>query len=62
MGDGSVRGFPDTNGDGFLNPGFAIPTGVEGQGYTDSTIELAPSGNYSGPWLSRALISKGNFE
>jgi len=62
MADGSVKAFRDVNGDGFLNPGFPIPTGAEGHGYTDSTVELPPSTNYSGPWLSPGLITKGNFE
>ncbi len=62
MADGSVKTFTDTNGDGFLNPGFPIPAGSVGHGYTDSTVELPPSTNYSGPWLSPGLITKGNFE
>ncbi len=62
MADGSVKSFHDLNDDGFLNPGFPVPTGAEGHGYTDSTVELPPSTNYSGPWLSRGLITKGNFE
>lgn len=62
MGDGSVKSFADTNGDGFLNPGFPVPDGTEGSGYTDSVVELPPSTNYSNPWLSPGLITKGNFE
>ncbi len=62
MADGSVKGFLDINGDGFLNPGFPVPTGAVGHGYTDDTVELPPSTNYSGPWLSPGLISKGTFE
>ena len=62
MADGSVRSFADANGDGFLNPGFQIPSGSLGSGYTDSTVELPPATNYSGPFLGRDLITKGNFE
>jgi prepilin-type N-terminal cleavage/methylation domain-containing protein/prepilin-type processing-associated H-X9-DG protein len=62
MADGSVKSLQDINGDGFLNPGFPIPEGATGHGYTDGTVELPPSSNYCGPWLSRQLVTKGNFE
>jgi len=62
MADGSVKSFFDTNGDRFLNPGFAIPAGTgSGSGFTDGTVELSPVNIYSGPWLGRNVITKGNF-
>jgi prepilin-type N-terminal cleavage/methylation domain-containing protein/prepilin-type processing-associated H-X9-DG protein len=42
MADGSVKGFVDINGDGFLNNGFdpAAFTGTGSIGFTDATIEI----------------------
>lgn len=54
--DGSVKSFADQNGDGFLNPGFTIPTGLANYdtfGYTDSFQELSPTLMYSGVWLDK---------
>lgn len=60
MADGSVKSIPDTNDDGFLNPGFPVD-GSQGNGYTDETVELTPRQVYSGPWLGQQIL-KGNFE
>ena len=52
--DGSVKSFVDTNGDGYLNPGFdpgTDPTNWEGTGYTDATIELPSATIFSGVFL-----------
>jgi len=62
MADGSVKTIHDRNGDLFLNPGFPVPAGTTGSGITDSTVDLSPVEIYSGPWLGRSIISKGNFE
>jgi prepilin-type N-terminal cleavage/methylation domain-containing protein/prepilin-type processing-associated H-X9-DG protein len=55
--DGSVRSFKDTNGDGYLNPGFNISGLTTSQiaqiGYTDSTVELDPSVIFSGVMLAK---------
>ncbi|MGE0606487.1 MAG: DUF1559 domain-containing protein [Pirellulales bacterium] len=56
--DGSVKTFNDTNGDGYLNPGFRIPGGLsqtitDGLGYTDSVIELPPTDVFSGVFLRK---------
>ena len=61
MADGSVKNVIDTNGDGYLNPGFPAYGGDENDGYTDGTVELAPFEVFSGGSISR-LYEKGNFE
>lgn len=59
--DGSVREFADTNSDGFLNPGFPVPsTGLTAQqynnvGYRDSNVELLPASFFSGLFLHPLL-------
>lgn len=59
--DGSVREYADSNGDGFLNPGFPVPaTGLTAQqynnvGYRDSNVELLPAGFFSGLFLHPLL-------
>ncbi|HUG20477.1 MAG TPA: DUF1559 domain-containing protein [Planctomycetaceae bacterium] len=60
MADGSVITIYDTNGDKFLNPGFAVD-GSDGHGYTDGTVELTPRIAFSGVFLGRQ-IEKLNFE
>ena len=78
QGDGSVIQVQDQNGDGFLNPGFAVGVGSAPDGssagaktrdqlaatvgYTDSTVELSPSVSYSGPTLDSQAIKKEAFE
>lgn len=64
--DGSVRPFEDTNGDGFLNPGFPVPDDLPENlyaeiGYRDSEIELAPAQCFSGIFLAPRSV-KGIFE
>ncbi|MEX1228973.1 MAG: DUF1559 domain-containing protein [Planctomycetaceae bacterium] len=62
MADGSVKTILDTNGDGYLNPGFpAVGGTAAGDGYTDGTVELAPFEVFSGPFLDDTIV-KGNFE
>ncbi len=66
MGDGSVKGFTDANGDGYLNPGFPVPTGLTddqylGIGYTDSKRELSPDQFFSGVFIDEGFF-KGKFE
>ncbi|MFG0331955.1 MAG: H-X9-DG-CTERM domain-containing protein, partial [Maioricimonas sp. JB049] len=48
MADGSVKSLPDRNGDGVLNPGFAI-TGPGQTVFADATCELPPWEVYCGP-------------
>ncbi len=64
MADGSVKTFYDTNGDGFLNPGFPVVLG-SGQnaatvGYADSTVELSPGEMFNGVFLYK--LTKGKLE
>jgi hypothetical protein len=56
MADGSVKEFTDVNNDKFLNPGFAVPTGMsEDQyaviGYRGAEVELPPGQIFSGVFL-----------
>ena len=69
QGDGSVIQVQDQNGDGFLNPGFAVGGGSKGReelaatvGYTDAVVELPPSISYNGPTLDATSIKKTAFE
>ena len=64
MADGSVKEFADANGDGFLNPGFAV-SGVTSAtqakiGYSDGTLEIQPGEMFNGIFLIR--LTKGKFE
>jgi prepilin-type N-terminal cleavage/methylation domain-containing protein/prepilin-type processing-associated H-X9-DG protein len=64
--DGSVREFIDANGDGYLNPGFNIPSNLtQAQyfdlGYRDRTRELHPSQCFNGVFIAPKLF-KGRFE
>jgi len=66
MADGSVKTFFDTNGDGYLNPGFPVPNNLtEAQyldiGYRDGVIELERGEFFGGIFLDETLF-KGNFE
>ncbi len=66
MGDGSVKGFTDVNGDGYLNPGFPVPTGLSdavysGIGFRDGVRELSPDAFYAGTFLDDSVF-KGKFE
>lgn len=63
MGDGSVKSISDTNGDGYLNPGFPIPAGVGTveDGYLDNVVELEPFAVWSGADISRNSV-KSAFE
>jgi prepilin-type processing-associated H-X9-DG protein len=56
MADGSVKEFSDLNNDKFLNPGFAVPTGMsEDQyaviGYRGPEVELPPGQIFNGVFL-----------
>ncbi|MEZ6056338.1 MAG: DUF1559 domain-containing protein [Planctomycetaceae bacterium] len=64
MADGSVKVANDSNGDGFLNPGFAATGGtIEQTGYTDGTVELDPFFIYSGPSIEAVVgQQKQTFE
>lgn len=64
--DGAVKNFADSNGDGFLNPGFPVPAGLtEAQygsiGYRDSTVELAPQEMFNGVFLQN-MAKRSKFE
>ena len=66
MADGSVKSFTDTNGDGFLNPGFDLSAVTDeaelaGTGYRDSVVELPPAQIFSGVFLSK-WSTKGNLD
>jgi prepilin-type N-terminal cleavage/methylation domain-containing protein len=64
MADGSVKQFYDVNGDGYVNPGFAVDATTATKaatGYTDSTCEILPADMYCGPWID-ASVNKGKFE
>jgi len=61
--DGSVKTFTDVNKDGYLNPGFVVPSGADiaSIGYADSTVELPPAQIFSGVFLTRNN-NKGNLD
>ncbi len=64
MADGSVKSFTDNNGDGFLNPGFAV-TGITAAeqatiGYSNGDLEIQPGEMFNGVFLNRQ--TKGKFE
>ena len=67
MADGSVTEFNDTNGDHYLNPGFAVTTGAGVgtpvadptiNGYSDNTIDLPPAQCYSGVFIANDANAK----
>ncbi|MEC7108894.1 MAG: hypothetical protein VXX11_02675, partial [Planctomycetota bacterium] len=54
--DGSTRVFTDFNGDGFLNPGFAVPKNLTdaqygGIGYRGPEVEIGPESMFNGVFL-----------
>ncbi|MDX1929829.1 MAG: DUF1559 domain-containing protein [Pirellulaceae bacterium] len=64
MGDGSVQTFEDFNRDGFINPGFPVPTSLTDTqyartGYRDDTVELPPYRCFSGVFLDPNVIQHG---
>jgi prepilin-type N-terminal cleavage/methylation domain-containing protein/prepilin-type processing-associated H-X9-DG protein len=65
MADGAVKEFSDQDGDKFLNPGFAVPTGLTQTqyaaiGYRSSAVELLPAEMFNGMFLIK--IPKAKFE
>ncbi len=74
MADGSVKTVQDSNGDGFLNPGFGIDgsttgdtgrggsTAAEVVGYTDGECELNAFEVFTGLILNPSAFQKGDFE
>jgi prepilin-type N-terminal cleavage/methylation domain-containing protein len=67
--DSAVKTIYDVNGDGYLNPGFPIPTELDTDdglqasvGYTNRRCEVGPATMFSGPYLSLAFIKKDKFE
>ena len=59
--DGSVRNFADTNGDGFINPGFGVdPTksNVATTGYTSPEVEVNAFEWYTGTLLTGDALNK----
>lgn len=66
MADGSVRIFYDSNGDGFLNPGFPVPNNLTEEqylaiGYRDGKVELPRDQFFGGLFLDESIF-KGKFE
>ncbi len=61
--DGSVREFVDSNGDGYLNPGFNVPSNLTDAqylnlGYRDKTRELNAAQCFSGVFLSPRTVRR----
>jgi len=66
MADGSVKTFSDSDGDGYLNPGFPVPnTLTEAEvlqvGYAGSTVEMTKDQFFAGIFLDESVF-KGVFE
>jgi prepilin-type N-terminal cleavage/methylation domain-containing protein/prepilin-type processing-associated H-X9-DG protein len=61
MADGSVKAITDTNGDGYLNPGFVGGSAVD-YAYTDGQVEVSPAEFFSGTFLNVKVFLKGNLE
>lgn len=61
--DGHVATFLDSNKDGYLNPGFIIPSGADiaAIGYADSKVELERALIFSGVFLQKNP-NKGNLD
>jgi len=61
--DGSVRALEDTNGDGFINPGFLVDSSAtfEQTGYTASEVEINPFDMFTGTLLKGSFPTK-SFE
>lgn len=63
--DGSVKSFQDSNGDGFLNPGFVATSASTNPGYAlnDPTNELPEAEIFSGVFIEPIGASgKGNLD
>ena len=58
--DGSVRVLKDLNKDGYLNPGFPVPTGADPEitGYIDGQVEINPWEMFTGTFLSESYREK----
>ena len=59
--DGSVRTFEDTNQDGYINPGFAVPSTatLAVTGYIDGICEVDPTDMFPGTLLNVGVPGKG---
>lgn len=63
MADGSVKTLRDTNGDGFLNPGFPATAGSNANdGYSSGECEINNFEVFIGTFLSLGTITKEKFE
>ena len=65
MADGSVKTLTDTNGDGFLNPGFPVEGVTDPAltvGYTDGLVEIDNFEVFTGALLNPELYQKADFE
>jgi len=61
MADGSVRNFEDTNGDGYINPGFGVSpsTATRGlTGYTSAEVEVNGFDWYTGTLIQGSFDEK----
>jgi len=63
MADGSVKNVVDTNGDGYLNPGFPVDPTTPGYdqgitGYADSVVEMSPTAFFNGMFIDDAMFKK----
>jgi prepilin-type N-terminal cleavage/methylation domain-containing protein/prepilin-type processing-associated H-X9-DG protein len=64
--DGSIRTFKDNNGDGYLNPGFVVAGATAAQqakiGYSSDEVELDPALIFSGVFVTKSPLGKGNLD
>ncbi len=63
--DGSVRSFEDTNGDGYINPGFGVnnsSASAAGTGYTSAEVEVNGFDWYTGAFLQSGQFQAKGFE
>lgn len=62
--DGSVRVLRDLNKDGYLNPGFPVPTGSDPvvSGYIDGQVEINPWEMFTGTFLSEQTFREKLYE
>ena len=59
--DGSVRTFQDSNGDGFINPGFGVnpaQSDIATTGYTSAEVEVSSFDWYTGTLLQSDFLVK----
>lgn len=59
--DGSVRTFQDSNGDGFINPGFGVnpaSSSINTTGYTSAEVEVSAFDWYTGTLLQSEFLVK----